>query len=85
MASVAGNPPIRTPPVTIAEVVADNTIVPPAFAIQITASVSGTVTLTLVGGSTIIVTPSVGDNIYPYAVIRAAAGTATVTRMYNLR
>jgi hypothetical protein len=56
----------------------------PGAAIQITASVSGTVTLTLASGNTIIVTPAIGDNIYPYQVTKATVGTATITRYYNL-
>lgn len=56
----------------------------PGAAIQITASVAGTVTLTLNTGSTIVVNPLVGDNLYPYQVVKAAAGTATITAYYNL-
>lgn len=57
----------------------------PGAAIQITASVAGTVTLTLAAdGSTIVVNPAVGDSIYPYQVTKAVAGTATVTAYYNL-
>lgn len=57
----------------------------PGAAILITASVAGTVTLTLAGdGSTIVVNPSVGDSIYPFQVTKAVAGTATVTAYYNL-
>jgi hypothetical protein len=56
----------------------------PGAAIQITASVAGTVILTLVSGATIVVNPPVGDSIYPYQVVMAAAGTATVTAYYNL-
>lgn len=53
-------------------------------AVQITASVAGTVTLTLWSGNTIVVTVGVGDSIYGYQCTKFAAGTATVTRCYNL-
>lgn len=53
-------------------------------AIQITASVAGTVTLLLQSGNPIIVTVPVGDSIYPYQVTKATVGTATVTRYYQL-
>lgn len=56
----------------------------PGAAIQITASVAGTVTLILLSGVSVVVNPQVGDNLYPYQVIRATAGTATVTAYYNL-
>ena len=56
----------------------------PGAAIQITASVTGTVTLTLLSGATIVVNPPVGDSVYPYQVIMAKAGTATITAYYNL-
>lgn len=63
---------------------ADNTPVSAADAIQITASASGSVTLTLLSTQTIVVNPAVGDNIYPYAVTKAVAGTAVVVSYYNL-
>lgn len=56
----------------------------PGAAIQITASVAGSVTLTLNDGTTIVVNPQVGDNIYPYQVLKATVGTATITAYYNL-
>lgn len=56
----------------------------PGRAILITASVAGTVTLTLQNGSTVIVNPAAGDNIYPFAVTKATVGTATITNYYNL-
>lgn len=56
----------------------------PGAAIQITASVAGTVTLTLVSGATIVVNPNVGDSIYPYQVIKATVGSATISAYYNL-
>jgi hypothetical protein len=54
-------------------------------AIQIIASVAGTVTLTLLDGSTIPVTVPIGTTTLPYMVTKATAGTATVTSYYNLR
>lgn len=56
----------------------------PGAAIQISASGAGTVTLTLNSGNTIVVNVAVGDNIYPYQVIKATVGTATITSYYNL-
>lgn len=56
----------------------------PGAAIQITASVAGTVTLLLWHGRTIVVNPQVGDNIYPYQVVKATSGTATISAYYNL-
>lgn len=55
----------------------------PGAAIQISASVAGTVTLTLASGHTIVVNVAVGDSIYPYQVTKATAVTATAT-YYNL-
>ena len=54
-------------------------------AIAITASVTGTVTLTLLDGSTIVVTLPVGTTILPFMVTKATVGSATVTSYYNLR
>lgn len=56
----------------------------PGSAIQVTASVTGTVVLTLWSGATITVNPQVGDSIYPYQVKSYTAGTATVTACYSL-
>lgn len=57
----------------------------PGSRIQISASVTATaVTLTLYSGNTIVVNPAVGDNIYPYEVIKAVVTSGTVTGMYNL-
>lgn len=56
----------------------------PGAAILITASVAGTVTLTLTAGSTIVVNPVIGDSIFPFQVTQYSAGTATVTAAYNL-
>ncbi len=61
-----------------------NTTGLPGRAIQLTASVVGTATLTLVSGATIVVTLPTGDSIYPYAVTKYNAGTATVDTAYNL-
>lgn len=54
------------------------------FGFFICASVSGTVTVTLESGDTIVITPAVGDNIYPFSAKTFTTGTATVTRAYNL-
>lgn len=56
----------------------------PGAAIQISASGAGTVTLTLLSGATIVVNPQVGDNLYPYQVVKATVGTATIDAYYNL-
>lgn len=61
-----------------------NTDAPSGLAVQITASVAGTVTLTLSDASTIVVTVPINDTVYPYAVTKFVAGTATVTAVYNL-
>ena len=57
----------------------------PGQSVMITASVTGTVTLTLQSGNTIIVTVQVGDNIYPFACTNRVTGTATVSAVYNLQ
>ena len=72
-------------PILGAQTLAENTastLVPRA--IQISASVAGTVTLTLVDSSTIVVNVVAGDNIYPYCVQKAVVGTATVSAYYLL-
>ena len=56
----------------------------PGAAVMISASVAGTVTLTLLDGATIVVNPTVGDSIYPFQVVQATAGTAVVSAVYNL-
>ncbi len=72
-------------PIESAVALTENTAVGmPGRAIMITASTAGTVTLTLQDGSIIVVNPVVGDNIYPFAVIKATVGTAVVTGYYNL-
>lgn len=53
-------------------------------AIQITATGAGTVTLTLLDGSTIVVSVPAGSTIYPYQVTKATTGSATATAFYNL-
>lgn len=68
---------------------ADNAATPAGDAIQISVSTGGPVTLTLLGGRTIVVNPVAGsttqDNVYPYAVTKAVAGGgAVVTAYYNL-
>ena len=70
--------------ITTAVAMTNNTVYAAARAILITASVIGTVTLTLSGGSTVVVNPQVGDNIYPFAVTKYVTGTATITAVYNL-
>lgn len=65
--------------------VTDNVVIAAAHAFAIRVSVAGTVTLTLAGGATIIIEPAASvDLIYPYAVTKATATTATITRMYNV-
>lgn len=75
-------------PITDAFSFADNTATAAGTDIQITVSTSGTVTLTLLSGRTIVVNPIAAtpaqDNIYPYSVTKAVAGTAVVTSYYNL-
>lgn len=57
----------------------------PGAAIQISATGAGTVTLELWnGGNEIIVNVAVGDSIYPYQVVKATAGTAVISKYYNL-
>ena len=56
----------------------------PGRAIQIRASGAGTVTLTLLDGSTIPVTVPTGVTVLPYMVTKATVGTATITSYYNL-
>ena len=56
----------------------------PGAAIQITVTSSGTITLTLWSGDTIVVNPQVGDSIYPYQVVRYDTGTADGVVCYNL-
>ena len=56
----------------------------PGSAIQITVTTSGTITLTLWSGNTIVVNPQVGDSIYPYEVTMYTTGTAQGVVCYNL-
>lgn len=62
----------------------DSTSAQCGASIMITASVAGTVVLTLWSGASVTVTVAVGDSIYPFECTMFAAGTATVTRAYNL-
>jgi hypothetical protein len=62
----------------------DNVTARAGAAIQITSSNSGSVTLTLWSGATIVVTVSPGDSIYPYQCTKFHAGTAAVVSAYNL-
>ena len=54
-------------------------------AIAITASVAGTVTLTLLDGSAVTLQVPTGTTIWPFMVVKATVGTATITSYYNLR
>ncbi len=72
-------------PIESAVALTENTAVgAPGRAIMITASTAGTVTLTFADGSIIVVNPVIGDNIYPFAIVKATVGTAVVTNYYNL-
>lgn len=62
----------------------DNVAARAGAAIQLTSSNSGTVTLTLWSGATLVVTVSPGDSIYPYQCTKYHAGTAVITAAYNL-
>lgn len=53
-------------------------------AILITATTAGTVTLTLLDSSTVVVTVPLGSTILPFMVTKATVGTATITGYYNL-
>lgn len=55
------------------------------IAVAITATVAGTVTLTLLDGSTIVVSVPTGTTIWPFMVTKATVGTATITSYSNLR
>lgn len=77
-------PPVSIVPVLGATVMSSGAATTPGRAILITASVVGEVTLVLANGDSITVTVAVGDNIYPFSVLSATTGTATVTRYYNL-
>lgn len=56
----------------------------PGAAIQISATVAGTVNLVFWDGTEIVVNVQVGDSLYPYQVLKATAGTATISAFYNL-
>ena len=75
---------VGLPIIGAAAMTSGTAITNPGRAIMITASVAGTASLTLANGSTIVVNPAVGDNIYPFSVMTATDGTATVTHYYNL-
>jgi hypothetical protein len=64
--------------------VANNTTVAAGRSIQISASVAGSATLTLSGGTSLIVNFQVGDNIYPYAVTKIVLIAGTISHTYNL-
>ena len=61
-----------------------STTVSARMAFQITCSSSGTVNATLSDGTSITLSPAVGDNIYPFGVIWWNAGSATVSWAFNL-
>lgn len=85
--TIQPSPGIRTNSGAVqnAYTVASATASTPGVACQIIVSGSGTVTLTLQGGTTMTVNPLTGqDNIYPFAVTQWATGTATVTTFWNL-
>jgi hypothetical protein len=67
-----------------AALLTDNVATTAANSILITATVAGAVTLTLADGSTVVVNPQVGDNIYPFQVTKAHVTAGTITAMYNL-
>ena len=52
--------------------------------ILITASGAGTVVILLGDGSSVTVTVPTGDTLLPFQAQKYTAGTATVTRAYNL-
>jgi hypothetical protein len=76
--------PTTGAPITTAAALTNNVVAAAGRSILITASVIGTVTLTLSGSGTVVVNPQVGDNIYPFAVTKYVTGTATITAVYNL-
>lgn len=67
-----------------AALLTDDVAATAANSILITASVAGTVTLTMANGSTVVVNPQVGDNIYPFQVTKAHVTSGTISAMYNL-
>lgn len=84
MASLPGFPFYASAPVISAGTVTNNTTVTPGQSILITASAASNVTITLPDATTVVVTPQVGDNIYPFATTKAVVNSGTVTSMYNL-
>lgn len=50
----------------------------------ITATVTGTVNLTLLGGAVIPVNYPLGSTVYPFQVTLAVVSSGTITSMYNL-
>lgn len=72
------------PPVINAFALTEATPGVPGRAIQIRASVAGTVTLLLSGGTSIDVDVPIGTSIFPYAVQQATVGSATITSYTNL-
>ena len=85
--SLSGYPFMASAPVVdCSGTIASNTAVTPGQSIQITngGTVANSVTLTLPTGNSLIVTPQVGDNIYPYAVTKAvwSGGTLTLNNLF---
>lgn len=78
---ISGGPVLRFVPLT------ENTATTSfGRGIQISASAAGTVTLLSAdGASSIVVNVSAGDNIYPYSVSKATAGTAIISAYTNLQ
>lgn len=56
----------------------------PGAAVQISATGSGSVDLTLVSGAEIVVNVAAGDSIYPYEIVKYVEGSATLSAVYNL-
>ncbi len=75
---------LNYPIIGAAAMTSGTAITTPGRAIQISVTGAGTVTLTLTNGSTVVVNPVVGDNIYPYSVKMATDGTATGATYTNL-
>lgn len=76
--------PWDPPPVINAIPLTEDTVGIPGRGIQIRASVAGTVTLLLAGGTSIDVDVVVGTQIFPYSVQKATVGSATITTYDNL-
>ncbi len=87
MTAPALGPGIKTNPGAVwkSAALSDSAAAVPGHAVFITTTLAGTATVTLMDKtSTIIVNLALGDNIYPFAAYKVAAGTATISNMYNL-